>query len=64
MKGEPQRDLASQIQEMVEKYHARGEEIRRLRRRITELEQGLSEIERRLVRLLEWFEKEDKGEEA
>ncbi len=61
MKGEPQRDLASQIQEMVEKYHARGEE---LRRRITELEQGLSEIERRLVRLLEWFEKEDKGEEA
>ncbi len=64
MKGEENPDLASQVQEMVERYHARGEEIRRLRRRIAELEQGLLEIERRLSRLLEWFEKEDTGEET
>jgi len=57
-------DLARGVQEIVEKYHARGEEIRRLRRRINELERGLAEIERRLVRLLEWLEKEDTGEEA
>jgi|GEM_PF-2225722 polyhydroxyalkanoate synthesis regulator phasin len=57
-------DLAREVQEIVEKYHARGEEIRRLRRRINELERGLAEIERRLVRLLEWLEKEDTGEEA
>jgi len=57
-------DLAREVQEIVEKYHARGEEMRRLRRRINELERGLAEIERRLVRLLEWLEKEDTGEEA
>jgi len=57
-------DLARQVQEIVEKYHARGEEMRRLRRRISELERGLAEVERRLVRLLEWLEKEDKGEKV
>ncbi|MGB9590050.1 MAG: hypothetical protein ACP5QG_02755 [candidate division WOR-3 bacterium] len=57
-------DLASQVQEIVEKYHARREEIRRLQRRIAELEQGLAEIERRLAQLLEWLEKEDRGEET
>jgi len=64
MTGEGTPDLASQVQEMVEKYHARGEEMRRLRRRIGELERGLAEIERRLARLLEWLEEEDTGEET
>jgi len=64
MTGEGTPDLASQVQEMVEKYHARGEEMRRLRRRIGDLERGLAEIERRLARLLEWLEEEDTGEET
>ncbi|MEO0141682.1 MAG: hypothetical protein ABIM88_09075 [candidate division WOR-3 bacterium] len=63
MLGEEIPDISGQVQEIVEKYHARGEELRRLRRRIGEMERGLAEIERRLARLLERIEKEAKGEE-